>query len=124
MFKLIAYCLCFANAQGHEIELLDRLTGGRVVPLAAGEDGSSGGGAGGTPAAEPPAAAGGTEAFRPSTVSFLRTLRSEEAVMESKSEDQEEGAGAADPAAAEATRRAFEGAVLAQWQRLRAMRVG
>ncbi len=106
--------------QGHEIELLDQLTGGLVVPTAAGEDGAAGGP--GATASQQAEAVGSGEAFRPSTFSFLRTLRSEEA--EGRGEEEGgEGPGAVDPAAAEATRRAFEGAVLAQWQRLRAARV-
>lgn len=111
-----------AVLQGHEIELLDQLTGGLVVPTAAGEDGAAGGlGATASQQAEAAGAASG-EAFRPSTFSFLRTLRSEE--TESRGEEEGgEGSGVLDPAAAEATRRAFEGAVLAQWQRLRAARV-
>lgn len=111
-----------SHVQGHEIELLDQLTGGRVVPTAAGEEGAS---ASGGPPSSRPAEAGsgstGTDAFRPSTISFLRTLRTEESVAEEA--PAEGGQGGVDPAAAEASRRAFEGAVLAQWQRLRAMRV-
>ncbi|KAL4423628.1 hypothetical protein ABPG77_009215 [Micractinium sp. CCAP 211/92] len=108
------------HVQGHEIELLDQLTGGLVVPTAAGEDGAAGGP--GATASQQAEAVGSGEAFRPSTFSFLRTLRSEEA--EGRGEEEGgEGPGAVDPAAAEATRRAFEGAVLAQWQRLRAARV-
>lgn len=112
------------HTQGHEIELLDQLTGGRVVPTATGEDGApaTGGAAGAGGAA---ASQGGEESFRPSTFSFLRsvTLRRDEEEERRVSEGAE-GAPPIDPAAAEATRRAFEGAVLAQWQRLRAMRVG
>lgn len=105
--------------QGHEIELLDQLTGGRVVPTAAGEEGSD---AAGATAAAPASQASEAEAYRPSTFSFLRsvTLRSEE----EEHRDAEGDEGGVDPAAAEAARRAFEGAVLAQWQRLRALRVG
>ena len=121
----VTHCLAFPplplplppalpTRQGHEIELLDQLTGGRVVPSAAGEEGAGGG-----------FTQAGDDAYRPpttaSTFSFLRTLRSEEATLEAAAEGQE-GAAAIDPAAAEATRRAFEGAVLSQWQRLRAMR--
>lgn len=122
---LLIYSYCHAHTQGHEIELLDQLTGGRVVPTATGEDGApaTGGaaGAGGGAAASQ----GGEESFRPSTFSFLRsvTLRRDEEEERRVSEGAE-GAPPIDPAAAEATRRAFEGAVLAQWQRLRAMRVG
>ncbi|KAL4439824.1 hypothetical protein ABPG75_002825 [Micractinium tetrahymenae] len=111
-----------SHVQGHEIELLDQLTGGLVVPTAAGEDGAA---RGPGPSASQQAEAAGNgsgDAFRPSTFSFLRTLRSEEAEPRNE-EEGGEGAGAMDPAAAEATRRAFEGAVLGQWQRLRAMRV-
>jgi hypothetical protein len=108
---------CFVcSSQGHEVELLDQLTGGRVVPTAAGEGGAA---ADDAPA---PAAAPEAEAFRPSTFSFLRsvTLRSEE----DERAEEGEAAESVDPAAAEATRRAFDAAVLAQWQRLRALRVG
>lgn len=106
-------------SQGHEIELLDQLTRGLVVPTAAGEDSAAAGT--GAAASQQAEAVGSGDAFRPSTFSFLRTLRTEEA--ETKSEEEGgDGPGAMDPAAAEATRRAFEGAVLAQWQRLRATR--
>ncbi|EFN51132.1 hypothetical protein CHLNCDRAFT_141330 [Chlorella variabilis] len=106
-----------SHVQGHEIELLDQLTGGRVVPTAAGEEGSD---AAGATAAAPASQASEAEAYRPSTFSFLRsvTLRSEE----EEHRDAEGDEGGVDPAAAEAARRAFEGAVLAQWQRLRALR--
>ena len=96
-----------------------------MVPSAAGEEGGGGSAAAATAGAGGGFTQAGDDAYRPtttaSTFSFLRTLRSEEATLEAASEGQE-GAAAVDPAAAEATRRAFEGAVLSQWQRLRAMR--
>lgn len=104
--------------QGHESDLLDQLTGGRVVPTAVGEE--AGGGSAAPADASSSADTGSSEAFRPSTFSFLRsvTLQREEKEERGPSE----GAESLDPAAAEATRRAFETAVLAQWQRLRAHR--
>lgn len=111
--------------QGHEIELLDQLTGGRVVPTAAGEEEAQAQASQATWADAPGAGGGGEgEVFRPSTFSFLRsvTLRGPEEDERRGSEGADGAAEAQDPAAAEATRRAFEGAVLAQWQRLRAMR--
>ena len=108
--------------QGHENELLDQLTGGRVVPTAGGEEGGTA--SAGAPAGAAAASQGGEEAFRPSTFSFLRSVTLQREEEEQRASEGAEGAEPMDPAAAEATRRAFEGAVLAQWQRLRAMRVG
>lgn len=88
---------------------------------------AAGGEEGSAAAAISSAAASGSqqaevEAYRPSTFSFLRntaTLRASEEAERREGEGEQPGL---DPAAAEAARRAFEGAVLAQWQRLRAQR--
>jgi hypothetical protein len=107
--------------QGHEIELLDQLTGGRAVPTTASEAGAGGGAAAaGTSGGSQLAPEG--EAYRPTTFSFLRsvTLRGSQE-EEERREDGE--APALDPVAAEAARRAFDKAVLAQWQRLRSLHV-
>lgn len=89
-----------------------------MVPTASGEGGAAT--TDDSPAAAPAAAE--AEAFRPSTFSFLRsvTLRSEE----DERAPEAEAAESVDPAAAEATRRAFDAAVLTQWQRQRGLRVG
>jgi len=96
-----------------------------VVPTATGEGTAPSGAAAGTAGGVPAASQGGEDSFRPSTFSFLRsvTLRRDDE-EERRASEGGEGEQPMDPAAAEATRRAFEGAVLAQWQRLRAMRVG
>lgn len=124
---IVSCCLPRARCtlQGHEIELLDQLTGGRVVPTATGDEGAASGAGAGAAGGAQAASQGSEEAFRPSTFSFLRsvTLR-RDGEEERRASEGAEGAQPIDPVAAEATRRAFEGAVLAQWQRLRAMRVG
>lgn len=94
------------------------------MPSAGGDEGSPAGiGAESADASGSGAASGGGEAFRPSTFSFLRSVASRSEEEERRASEADGGEGGLDPAAAEATRRAFEGAVLAQWERLRAARV-